>query len=106
VYGLYRKTALLCHEDRASAAHLDAAFGAAARAFRHWRADDEARRAALRAMADAIEASADVVAPILTAEQGKPLSEARREFRRRSRPRSVRGTPSCSSPRRTPRSPR
>jgi acyl-CoA reductase-like NAD-dependent aldehyde dehydrogenase len=65
----------------ASAAHLDAAFGAAARAFRHWRADDEARRAALRAMADAIEASADAVAPILTAEQGKPLSEARRELR-------------------------
>jgi acyl-CoA reductase-like NAD-dependent aldehyde dehydrogenase len=60
----------------ASLAQLDAAFEAAARSFRTWRTDDDARRAALRAMADAVAAAADEIAPILTAEQGKPLADS------------------------------
>ena len=63
----------------ASPAQLDAAFEAAARSFRTWRTDDDARRAALRAMADAVAAAADEIAPILTAEQGKPLADSRLE---------------------------
>jgi acyl-CoA reductase-like NAD-dependent aldehyde dehydrogenase len=50
---------------------LDAAFDSAAKAFRDWRTDESARRAALRAAGD--------IAPILTAEQGKPLGEATME---------------------------
>jgi acyl-CoA reductase-like NAD-dependent aldehyde dehydrogenase len=57
----------------ASPAQLDTAFEAAARAFRTWRTDDDARRAALHAMADVIAGATDEIAPILTAEQGKPL---------------------------------
>jgi len=55
---------------------LDAAFDSAAKAFRDWRADEAARRAALLAGADALMAAAGDIAPILTAEQGKPLGEA------------------------------
>jgi acyl-CoA reductase-like NAD-dependent aldehyde dehydrogenase len=55
---------------------LDAAFDAATRAFATWRRDDDARRQALGAAAEALAAAAEDIAPILTAEQGKPLSEA------------------------------
>ncbi len=41
-----------------------------------WRADVDARRAALRAAASAALAAADDLAAILTAEQGKPLKAA------------------------------
>ena len=41
-----------------------------------WRADEDARRAALRAAAAAALAAADDLAAILTAEQGKPLKAA------------------------------
>lgn len=60
---------------------LDAAMDAAAKAARDWRADEGARRDALRAAADVLQASADDLAPILTAEQGKPLRDAKREVR-------------------------
>ncbi|MBV9660177.1 MAG: aldehyde dehydrogenase family protein [Acidimicrobiales bacterium] len=60
-------------------AQLDAAMDAAHKAYRDWRSDIDARRAALRAAADAMFAVADELAPILTAEQGKPLGEARIE---------------------------
>ncbi|MFC7582360.1 aldehyde dehydrogenase family protein [Nonomuraea antimicrobica] len=59
---------------------LDQAMNAAAAAWRTWRRDDDARREALRRAADAIEAAADRLAPILTAEQGKPLKDARNEL--------------------------
>jgi len=55
---------------------LDAAFESASKAYRDWRADEAARRAALLAGADALMAAAGDIAPILTAEQGKPLGEA------------------------------
>ncbi|HLK45932.1 MAG TPA: aldehyde dehydrogenase family protein, partial [Acidimicrobiales bacterium] len=55
---------------------LDAAFEAAAKAQRDWRGDEAMRRETLRRMADVLMASNDVLAPILTAEQGKPLGDA------------------------------
>jgi acyl-CoA reductase-like NAD-dependent aldehyde dehydrogenase len=64
----------------ASPDQLDAAVQAAARAFDTWRLDEDVRRSALRECADALLAAADEIAPVLTAEQGKILSESRREF--------------------------
>ncbi len=55
---------------------LDAAFDAAAKAARDWKADEEVRRAALRRAADVLLASPGELAPTLTAEQGKPLADA------------------------------
>jgi acyl-CoA reductase-like NAD-dependent aldehyde dehydrogenase len=55
---------------------LDAAMESSAKAFRDWRADEAARRDALRKAADALMAAASDLAPILTLEQGKPLGEA------------------------------
>src|ERR1700728_2148653 len=55
---------------------LDAAFDAAAKAARDWKADEGARRATLLKMADVLLASAGELAPVLTAEQGKPLGDA------------------------------
>ncbi|WP_158861658.1 aldehyde dehydrogenase family protein [Leifsonia sp. AG29] len=59
---------------------LDEVFAGAAAAFDTWKRDDDARREAMRRAADVIEAEADHLAPILTTEQGKPLSDARGEF--------------------------
>ncbi|MEV7287088.1 aldehyde dehydrogenase family protein [Streptomyces sp. NPDC093252] len=58
---------------------LDRAMTAAAEAFRTWRRDDDARRDCLRKAADALEGAVDTLAPLLTAEQGKPLKDAREE---------------------------
>ena len=55
---------------------LDAAFDAAAKAARDWKADEAARRAVLLQAADVLMASAAELGPVLTAEQGKPLSDA------------------------------
>jgi acyl-CoA reductase-like NAD-dependent aldehyde dehydrogenase len=55
---------------------LDEAFDAAAKAFVDWRRDLDARRAALSAAAAALRAAGDRIAPVLTAEQGKPLKSA------------------------------
>lgn len=60
----------------ATSAELDAAFAAAAEAFKTWSTDDEARRAALRKAAEIIAGAADEFAQILTSEQGKPLADA------------------------------
>jgi acyl-CoA reductase-like NAD-dependent aldehyde dehydrogenase len=59
---------------------LDAAMESAAKAFRDWRADESARRDALRAAAGLLMSSSQAVAPILTAEQGKPISDANIEL--------------------------
>ncbi|WP_324607852.1 aldehyde dehydrogenase family protein [Streptomyces sp. NRRL F-5123] len=61
-------------------AELDAAMAAAQAAFPAWSADEKARRAALHETADAIVAAVDRLAPLLTAEQGKPGYEARGEI--------------------------
>ncbi len=62
---------------RASKAQLDQAVAAAKAAFPAWAATPiEARRTALVAMADAIQANAPELARLLTQEQGKPIAAA------------------------------
>lgn len=61
-------------------AALDARVARARAAQPAWAADLPARRAALRAAAEAITAAAGELAPLLTAEQGKPLAEAGQEL--------------------------
>tara|TARA_R110002020_G_scaffold458434_1_gene675812 strand:+ start:3532 stop:4962 length:1431 start_codon:yes stop_codon:yes gene_type:complete len=65
---------------RAGAADLDAAVAATARGFSEWRrvsAYDRSRM--LRQAADNLRSRVDLIAPLLTSEQGKPLAEARGE---------------------------
>ncbi len=65
----------------ANADDLDEALEAAARGFKAWRATDVGERAAiLHKVAENIRARADAIAPLLTMEQGKPLSEAKGEI--------------------------
>jgi acyl-CoA reductase-like NAD-dependent aldehyde dehydrogenase len=59
---------------------LDAAMESSAKAFRDWRADENARRDARRQAAGILLGASGDVAPILTAEQGKPLSDANLEI--------------------------
>ncbi|MEV0918117.1 aldehyde dehydrogenase family protein [Streptomyces sp. NPDC049967] len=61
---------------------LDAVVGRAQEAWRGWRADDGARVTALLAAADAVEAAGPGLAPLLTREQGKPLTESYAEVAR------------------------
>ncbi len=56
--------------------------GRAREAWAGWRADPEARTAALLASADAVEAAGGELAPLLTREQGKPLAESYAEIAR------------------------
>jgi acyl-CoA reductase-like NAD-dependent aldehyde dehydrogenase len=63
----------------ATADELDAAFAAASRALPRWGADADGRQAFLSAAADAVAGAAEELAGLVTAEQGKPLSEARAE---------------------------
>ncbi|MBO0854285.1 MAG: aldehyde dehydrogenase family protein [Nocardia sp.] len=58
---------------------LGLAMESAMAAYRTWRLDEQARRDALLAAADALTAAVDDLAPVLTAEQGKPLADARAE---------------------------
>jgi acyl-CoA reductase-like NAD-dependent aldehyde dehydrogenase len=58
---------------------LDRAMDAGQQAQAGWAADAGARRAALAALADAVEADAAGLARLITQEQGKPLREARAE---------------------------
>ena len=67
---------VFAHAPECSRTQLDAAFDSAAKAYPDWKADEAARRAALLKMADVLLASAGEIAPVLTAEQGKPLGEA------------------------------
>jgi acyl-CoA reductase-like NAD-dependent aldehyde dehydrogenase len=67
---------VFAHAPECTRDQLDAAFDSAAKAQRDWKLDEAARRATLLAMADVLLASAGELAPILTAEQGKPLAEA------------------------------
>jgi acyl-CoA reductase-like NAD-dependent aldehyde dehydrogenase len=57
-------------------AQLDAAFDAAAKASRDWKADEQARRDALNRAAEVLMGATAELAPTLTGEQGKPLSDA------------------------------
>ena len=67
----------LCECPRASKAQLDQAVAAAKAAFPAWSAKPiDERRAALLAMADAIQNDLQNLARILTQEQGKPIGDA------------------------------
>jgi len=61
---------------------LDAAMDAAARAYEDWRGDENIRRQLLAGIGDLLVASVDDLAPILTEEQGKSLTDAKREVLR------------------------
>ena len=67
-------TAPDCTEDQ-----LDRAVRSAADAFGSWCVDEDARRQALATAAEQLKAAADDLAPVLSAEQGKPVSDARGE---------------------------
>ncbi|WP_405550038.1 aldehyde dehydrogenase family protein [Streptomyces globisporus] len=64
------------------AQELDVAVRRAHEAWRSWRSDPAARAAALLASADAVEAAGPELAPLLTREQGKPLTESYAEIAR------------------------
>jgi acyl-CoA reductase-like NAD-dependent aldehyde dehydrogenase len=67
----------------ASVQQLEDAIQAAKRALPGWSSSSlDTRRALMKAVADAIEARAESLAALLTAEQGKPLSQARFEIQR------------------------
>lgn len=61
---------------------LDAVVRRAHAAWRDWRTDPAARRAALLAAADAVDAAAAELSQLLTREQGKPLAESAAETAR------------------------
>lgn len=65
----------------ASHSDIDSAFVAAQAAFPAWAADSDARREALRSIADITEASADELGHLLSLETGKPHEDSRWEFR-------------------------
>ncbi|WPB89298.1 aldehyde dehydrogenase family protein [Streptomyces malaysiensis] len=66
---------------RASRAQLDQAVAAAKSAFPGWAATDvDTRKAALKAIADAVTAHAEELVEVLIAEHGKPRAEAVREI--------------------------
>ncbi|MHB1710916.1 MAG: aldehyde dehydrogenase family protein [Acidimicrobiales bacterium] len=67
---------VFAHAPECTRDQLDAAFDSAAKAYSDWKTDELARRATLLKMADVLFASAAELAPVLTAEQGKPLGDA------------------------------
>lgn len=74
---------VLAQAPAADAAQLETAIAAARTAFASWRSRPWAdRRAAVLAYAEAVEAAAEELAQLLTAEQGKPLAAARSEVGR------------------------
>ena len=70
---------VFAHAPECTRDQLDAAFDSAAKAHRDWKLDEAARRETVLKIADVLFASAEEVAPILTAEQGKPLDQAAME---------------------------
>jgi acyl-CoA reductase-like NAD-dependent aldehyde dehydrogenase len=70
---------VFAHAVEYSPAQLDEVMALAASAQRSWAALGGERRQAMNKAADAVEGAVDRIADVLTAEQGKPLSLARRE---------------------------
>lgn len=73
---------VFAHAPSVGVDQLDQVFGAAQRAYESWKDDEPARRTALRAAADRLDSAVEELAPLLTAEQGKPLADARGEITR------------------------
>jgi acyl-CoA reductase-like NAD-dependent aldehyde dehydrogenase len=67
---------VFAHAPECSKAQLDAAFESAQAAYGSWREDETLRRKTLLAMADVLMGSITELGSLLTAEQGKPLSDA------------------------------
>jgi acyl-CoA reductase-like NAD-dependent aldehyde dehydrogenase len=59
-----------------SRVQLAAAMESAAKAYRDWKVDEEARRDCLRRMAGVVMGSIEELGSLLTSEQGKPLADA------------------------------
>jgi acyl-CoA reductase-like NAD-dependent aldehyde dehydrogenase len=67
----------------ATRTQLDSAVNAARRAFRDWSATTfEHRRALIKRMCDVLRANQEMLAELLTREQGKPLGQSREEIAR------------------------
>jgi len=91
--------AIVGHAPVADAATLDSAVAAATRAFESWsRTSDAERSAAVARIADAIEAHAEELAQLLTAEQGKPLNGLGSRFELQGAVAWTRNTASLSLP--------
>ncbi len=73
------------HAPACSRAELDRAMDGAASAFREWKRDEPKRRQALVAAADALQASVQDIARVLTLEQGKLLQGGDARGRQRER---------------------
>ena len=71
--------ALATKAPNATQEQLDAAFDSAQKAYTDWKQDEQARRDALNKAAQTLMGKAQEIAPILTAEQGKPIGEATME---------------------------
>jgi acyl-CoA reductase-like NAD-dependent aldehyde dehydrogenase len=71
---------VFCQVPECSRDQLDAAFAAAQTAFKSWRRDEAARREALTNAANLLMNATGELAPLLTAEQGKPLGDAAMEI--------------------------
>lgn len=81
----------------ATSQDLDRAVDAAQQAFKKWsKTTLDQRRAALSALADAIDANKDAMIQLLTREQGKPLTQAASEVSLAAA--SARGTPQIEIP--------
>ncbi|MFF2939309.1 aldehyde dehydrogenase family protein [Streptomyces niveus] len=78
---------------------LDAVVARAHAAWPGWRSDPGARAKALRSAADAVEAAGAGLAPLLTREQGKPLSESYAEVARVAARLRYFADPALSAPR-------
>ena len=74
-------TAVVGHAPRCSPHLLDQAMHAAQGAFHDWRRDEAQWRAALCAAAELLSKATPELAALITAEQGKPLREAKFEIR-------------------------
>ncbi|WP_220126162.1 aldehyde dehydrogenase family protein [Pseudarthrobacter sp. B4EP4b] len=72
---------VFAHAPAVTPDQLDGVFKVAQDAFESWKVDEDLRRDALRQLAAAFRDQAEEIAPILTAEQGKPLSDAVGELR-------------------------
>lgn len=70
---------VFAHAPECSRQQLDAAFDAANKAVRDWKSDESQRRAVIQKAAEILMGSGAELAPVLTAEQGKPITDATME---------------------------
>lgn len=71
---------IVAEAPECSSSQLDEAMQAASAAFHDWQRDRDRRGAALLCLADKLSENLDVLADVITTEQGKPLAESRSEL--------------------------